>query len=313
MPNWSDVKPVPDWFGWEDQGAGVALGNISGRGDSDMLVFHIDNPAGENHGYYRIGWNIQGDSSVTGWSDVKPIPGWFGAEDQGAGVTLGDVNRNGRQDMLVFHLDNPGGDNHGYYRIGWDLDPNGNVGAWSDIKAVPDWFGWENQGAGVALADINGSGRQDLLVFHVDNPGGDNHGYYRIGWDLDDNGNVAGWSDIKPVPGWFGWENQGAGVALGNINNNGRMDMAVFHVDNPGGDNHGYYRIGWDLDANGNVAGWSDVKPVPGWFGWENQGADVALWDIAGNGGSDMLVFHVDNPGGDNHGHYRIGWDLEPA
>jgi hypothetical protein len=248
MPNWSDVKPVPDWFGWEDQGAGVALGNISGRGDSDMLVFHIDNPGGENHGYYRIGWNIQGDSSVMGWSDVKPIPGWFGAEDQGAGVTLGDVNRNGRQDMLVFHLDNPGGDNHGYYRIGWDMDRNGNVAGWSDIKAVPDWFGWENQGAGVALADINRSGRQDLLVFHVDNPAGDNHGYYRIGWDLDDNGNVAGWSDIKPVPGWFGWENQGADVALWDIAGNGGSDMLLFHVDNPGGDNHGHYRIGWDLE-----------------------------------------------------------------
>jgi hypothetical protein len=49
---------------------------------------------------------------------------------------------------------------------------------------VPGWFGWENQGAGIALADLNGNARQDLIVFHVDNPGGENHGYYRIVFDL---------------------------------------------------------------------------------------------------------------------------------
>jgi len=71
---------------------------------------------------------------------------------------------------------------------------------WSAIKAVPGWFGSENQGAGIAVADINRTGRPDLVVFHVDNPGGENHGYYRVGWNLDDYGNVTGgWSDIKAV------------------------------------------------------------------------------------------------------------------
>ena len=30
------------------------------------------------------------------------------------------------------------------------------------------------------LADIDGNGQPDLVVFHVDNPGGENHGYYRL-------------------------------------------------------------------------------------------------------------------------------------
>jgi hypothetical protein len=104
------------------------------------------------------------------------------------------------------------------------------------------------QGAGIALADTNGNGRLDLIVFHVDNPGGENHGYYRIGRDLDANGNITGgWGPIVPVAGWFGAENQGAGIAVGNINGNGRPDLVVFHVDNPGGENHGYYRVMFDL------------------------------------------------------------------
>ena len=112
------------------------------------------------------------------WSDIKPVPGWFGSEDQGAGIAIADINGDGWPDLIVFHIDNPGGENHGYYRIGWNLDTNGNVkGGWSDIRPVPGWFGSEDQGAGIAIADINGDGRPDLIVFHVDNPGGENHGY----------------------------------------------------------------------------------------------------------------------------------------
>ena len=52
------------------------------------------------------------------------------------------------------------------------------------VRAVPGWFGAEDQGADVALADVSGNGRPDLLVLHVDNPGGENHGYYRVITDL---------------------------------------------------------------------------------------------------------------------------------
>jgi hypothetical protein len=317
--SWSSLKTVPGWFGSEDQGAAVAIAQRSGYhygGPQDLYVFHVDNPGGENHGYYRVGFDLDASGNVGSWSDIKPVPGWFGSEDQGAGIAVGPIGGWWQNDLVVFHVDNPGGENQGYYRIGWALDQAGNVtGGWSPVKPVPGWFGSEDQGGGVALAWLRGLSPA-LIVFNLDNPGGENHGYYRIGWDLDQAGNVTGgWSPVKPIPGWFGSENQYAGIATWNINKDSSWasDLVVFHIDNPGGENHGYYRIGWDLNSNGDVAGWSDVKAVPGWFGSEDQGAGIAIGSIGQRYDPDLLVFHVDNPGGENHGYYRVGWDMSPS
>lgn len=54
------------------------------------------------------------------------------------------------------------------------------TGGWSRAIPIAGWWGNDNQGGGIAAFDINGKGRPDLVVFHIDNPAGDNHGYYRV-------------------------------------------------------------------------------------------------------------------------------------
>ncbi len=254
---WGDPIAVPGWFGWENQAGGIAVADISAGTTPDLVVFHIDNPTGrQNTGWYRIGWDLDATGQASSWSPVKSVPGTLGDLNHGGGIAIGDIGGTGRPDLVVFWIEDRAGENVGRYRIGWDLDAAGDPSSWSAVKAIPGWWGATNAGGDVALADLDGNGMFDLVVFHIDNPSGENRGHLRIGRSLNTAGNAASWSVPRTVPGWFGSENQGAGLALGDLGSGGGHDVVVFHIDNPSGENQGWYRVGWDLDIDGNVRLW---------------------------------------------------------
>jgi FG-GAP repeat len=58
---------------------------------------------------------------------------------------------------------------NGLYRVGRTLDAQGVVqGGWSLWRDVPDWRSFRDQGAAVSVADLDGDGRPELVVLHVD-------------------------------------------------------------------------------------------------------------------------------------------------
>jgi len=56
-----------------------------------------------------------------------------------------------------------------------------------------------------------------------DNPGGQNNFRYKIGWNLDANGIASSWSFLTMVDG-LGWEGQGAGIAIHNLDGNSQPE-----------------------------------------------------------------------------------------
>jgi hypothetical protein len=137
-------------------------------------VFAVDDPVGQNRGLYRIGHGLDADGVVTaGWSDWQEVPDWFSWENQGGGVAV--VDRGTQRDLVVFAVDNPVGQNQAFYRVAKDIDVKGHpAGGWSPWRGVPNWFSWENQGAGIAVFDVDGS--PELTVLMVDAPPGQNAG-----------------------------------------------------------------------------------------------------------------------------------------
>src|SRR5450759_2515410 len=232
-----------------------------------------------------------------------PVPAWFSFDNQGAAVASADVSGNGRPDLVVLMIDSAPDQNSGLYRVGADVDATGAVtGGWGPWQPVPDWFSFENQGAGIAVADVTGNGKLDVVVLLVDNPPVQNQALYRVGADLDATGAVTGgWGPWQPVPDWFSWENQGAGIAVADVTGNGKPDVVVLLVDNPVGPNQGLYRIGHDVDHDAATHEWGTWLGVPNWFSWENQYAGIAV--AALDGASQLLVLMVDNPPGQNGGY----------
>jgi hypothetical protein len=296
---------IPGWLAPGNQGASVAVGDVTGNGLPDLVVLAVDSGQRPNRGAYRIGRDLDAGGNVSGgWSAWADIPDWFSADTQGAGLALADLDGSGRPDLIVLMVDNGAQLNRGVYRIGHDLDPDGNVTkGWTEWHDVP-WFSWENQGAGIAVADLSGNGTPDVVVMTVDNGLQQNRGIYRVGRDLGADGNaIGGWSDWRDMPGWFSWENQGGGVAVADTTGNGHPDIVVFGIDNPPQQNQAFFRIAFDVDADGvpagalagdPQAGWSSLLGVNNWFSWENQGAGIAVLPLGGT--PQLLVLAADHP-----------------
>jgi hypothetical protein len=58
----------------------------------------------------------------------------------------------------------------------------------------------EGSGRGIVIGDIDGDGRPDLVVFHIDDFHTDhqrspNQAFYRVGFQLGTDGSIARWGD----------------------------------------------------------------------------------------------------------------------
>lgn len=305
-------QSIPGWFGAESKGGGIAFLDVDGNGLRDLAVVHVDNTQPTNTAYLRIGRNMGSNGSFpSDWTNIIRLPGMVGGSTQGVGLASAQINSNPAPDLVFFFIHNKTGENVAHYRILYDITSDGSVSKWSDLRSVPGWFGAENQGGGVAVGDVDGNGRPDLIFHSVDNPPGENRGYYRVGFnffDLVTNNDIEPrWSEVMAIPGWFGAESQGASAAFGDLNRNGSLDLIVFSLDNPPGENNGYYRVGYDIGTDGKIAAtnWGAPIRLPLWFGGEDQGGSVAIVDTNGNGPG-FGVFHIDNPPAENTGYFRF-------
>jgi len=254
---WIDI---PDWFSWENQGAGIAVADLDNDGKQELIVVMVDNPGGLNRGLLRIGKALDAQGNVTGgWTPWIDIPDWFSWENQAASVAVTPPDAQGHRDLVVFTIDNPLELNRGLYRLGKHLNVNGNVAAWTPWIDVPSWFSWENQGGGVAVADLDNSGGRDLIIFQIDNAIEQNQAFYRLGKHLNADGfPTGGWGEWLGVPNWFSWENQGGGIAVTKLD--GKHQLFAFMIDSPLQQNAGLYEV-LDLDADPAREGKWEVLP----------------------------------------------------
>ena len=306
-------NPIPDWTSSENDGANVAAADLDQDGTPELILLRIDHPTpGPNRGFYRVGKKLDANGIISGgWGPWIEVPDWGANENQGGGIAVADFGAAGLG-LVVFQVQHRvPGPNTGLFRVGRKLDANGNVtGGWTPWMAVPNWISWRDQGGAIAVSDIDSDGTPDLVVFHIDDfhtdhPALPNKGFYRVGMKLTPDGNVNAWTDWIPVD-WFSWFNQGAGVAIADLDGNGRPEIIVFQIDDPPGENAGFYRVGWNLDKRGIIqGGWGPWVRIDRWGSWEDQGGGMALASF-GAGRPKAVIFHVDSRVGPNAGLFAV-------
>lgn len=300
-------------LGHINQGAGVAIGDIDKNGRPDMILMGIDNPKGKNNFWYKVLYDIDENGYYSKESSILSISaeGW---ENSGGDIALCDLNNNGILDMVLLCTDKPttAGRAYRWYYVAYDLKPDGHYNSLSSLNTVTE-LGFFYDGAGIDICDINKNGTPDLLMMVYDAPEGENSFRYQIAFDLQSNGNYLSLSPVYEVPG-LGHDGDGAGVAVGDIDNNGTLDILFMALDAPSGKDKFVYEILPDIDKYGN----SYAKPIytprfpdslsPCDTG---QGAACCLYDLDNNGFLDAIFVAIENiKGKSNSWKYVTGHNL---
>ncbi len=301
-------------LGHINQGAGVAIGDIDKNGRPDMILMGIDNPKGKNNFWYKVLYDIDENGYYSKESSILSISaeGW---ENSGGDIALCDLNNNGILDMVLLCTDKPttAGRAYRWYYVAYDLKPDGHYNSLSSLNTNLDELGFFYDGAGIDICDINKNGTPDLLMMVYDAPEGENSFRYQIAFDLQSNGNYLSLSPVYEVPG-LGHDGDGAGVAVGDIDNNGTLDILFMALDAPSGKDKFVYEILPDIDKYGN----SYAKPIytprfpdslsPCDTG---QGAACCLYDLDNNGFLDAIFVAIENiKGKSNSWKYVTGHNL---
>lgn len=300
-------------LGHINQGAGVAIGDIDKNGRPDMILMGIDNPKGKNNFWYKVLYDIDENGYYSKESSILSISaeGW---ENSGGDIALCDLNNNGILDMVLLCTDKPttAGRAYRWYYVAYDLKPDGHYNSLSSLNTNVE-LGFFYDGAGIDICDINKNGTPDLLMMVYDAPEGENSFRYQIAFDLQSNGNYLSLSPVYEVPG-LGHDGDGAGVAVGDIDNNGTLDILFMALDAPSGKDKFVYEILPDIDKYGN----SYAKPIytprfpdslsPCDTG---QGAACSLYDLDNNGFLDAIFVAIENiKGKSNSWKYVTGHNL---
>ena len=284
------------------QGAGVAVWDLDDNGKPDMILMAYHNSKGTNSFRYKVGKDLASDGTATSWTSQYIEVEGVGRQGDGAGATIGDINANGTPDLIFMAYDSSQKANKFCYKIGWDLNENGIASSWSGVVKV-EGVGHLGEGAGAALGDIDRNGRPELVLMAYDSPEGQNSFRYKIGWNLNPGAIATEWTAAEIITG-VSDEAEGAGVGVTDIDGDEIPEIVLMSYDKKKGNNTFHYKIGRKLSSSAKAEDWEIVE-APG-MGESAEGADIAFWDMLGNGKPELILMAYDHTKGGNTFRYRI-------
>jgi hypothetical protein len=284
------------------EGAGLAIADLDGDDRPDIIALAYDSVAGPNSFKYRVGRDADAFGQPQTWSPAITVSG-VGDAGEGAGLAVAAIDANPRPELVVMAYNSLPGANDFRYRVGANVSARGEAVKWGPVFCIPG-VGDHAEGAGVALYDLDQNGRPDMILMAYDAQPGANEFRYRVGKDLDADGRTRNWSGMTIVDG-VGQPADGAGLAVADLNDNGLPDMIVMAYVIAKGERVFRYKIGYDLDANGQTANWTAPVELPG-IGGGADGADVAIYDLSGDDLPEVMLMAYRASPGTNEFRFKV-------
>jgi hypothetical protein len=185
--------------------AAVAIGDLNGDGAADIVAATSD--ANGNNGAIYVFYQ----NATTRGTFLAPVTFPAGAQPQA--VRIADVNGDGLPDIVVANLD-PGADGTGSAGVSVLLQDAAHPGSF----LAPVTYATQGDAVDVAVADLNGDGKPDLVVANLEPA---------------PTGSVSVLLQDPARPGVFlaATSYQGFGqplsIAIGDLNGDGHPDIAV--------------------------------------------------------------------------------------
>ncbi len=297
-------------------GYAVCTGDIDGDNKDDIIITSRYAPSGLGNGTIHV---IYGDTRGNLGTQLDllnaplTISGIDGLDYAGSTLATGDINGDNRDDIIIgaSRAEGPsnsrteGGEVYIIYG-----DTKANLGSQKDLATDADLviYGADDHdqfGHSLASGDINGDGRDDIIIGAEDSDGvansrynsGETYIFYGAGslpgtWDLS---TVA--ASVTIYGGDVG-DGAGSAVAAAKINNDNFADILIGAGSGDGYNNQREdageaYVIYGDTTANLgtalDLASDSDII-LYGVSPHDHTGSTVALGDLDGNGKSDIII-----------------------
>ena len=128
---------------------------LPGRNGLDVVI---------NRSYSSGNYNSKAGTSINSVEydgPIHTISGPDGLPGEGAGMTVADLNNNGKGDAVFYYIVDSSGENSSYYQIGWDLDSTGKPARLSETIKTPGSRAKTTNGGGISVGDINQDGKKD--------------------------------------------------------------------------------------------------------------------------------------------------------
>ncbi|MCM2393264.1 hypothetical protein [Streptomyces albipurpureus] len=263
-----------------------------------VLVSHLDlnPPPGASTMRSRTGSDLGPDAAPRGgWSaDRTVVPGVALSSRESHLVTAtADLTGSGRPDLVVLTRLDPGMEHRLTYRVGTDLGPDGTVtGGWQPTIVLPEGMN-KVHAVDIALADLDGDGRPELIVAYVTGDVNSPRLAYRIGWRLDATGRATGgWSLTHGLPQPGGPVYQ-IGIDVADVTGDDTPDLVLVTAESGTPRDRITHRIGRSVNRRGLVTGgWTDAVPFGGASadGTRLSALSLAAADLTGSGRPDLMI-----------------------